>query len=429
MIDKFDWMQEKWGFARAPIPADGIRRPTDPFSRAASSRELTDFGKKFIVGGIRGGLTYGYLWSLPDPKFPTEGTGTGYGKTSLLLETESQINHDFGTSITKEFGIKDRLRIVASYTCLDNQDTRGLFALLFSAVERWADPTKSPGPQGRSVLRAARKMIVDRLGCHDDDAGAIRNAVEEARRALPGGATLPPMCEEVIEPFCENDEDALPSKLADVTSTSRSRNGLSYFETAVSCLLAAGIEHVFFFLDQLEYMVTNGAVTKAKKSQEIARFRSVFTQQPLLVNRCHVVFTLHHRASQQLHEFWELNRLPPFDPQSPSNRNAVVVLRGLESPEKIEDLVLPYFDAVRSPSHPTRGKIAPLDRAVFPMLWKGAAARPGIILTRVATALDLAAEENRNVVDTTLMDRVLGMPMNEPTDSDETDDDASALIG
>ncbi len=35
MIEKFEWMESKWGFRRAPIPADGIRRPTDPFSRAA----------------------------------------------------------------------------------------------------------------------------------------------------------------------------------------------------------------------------------------------------------------------------------------------------------------------------------------------------------------------------------------------------------
>jgi hypothetical protein len=155
-IEKYEWMEQRWGFQRAPIPADGIRRPTDPFSREAVTREIDQFQKKFILGGIRGGLTYGYLWSLPNEQFPTEPTGTGYGKTSLLLNTESRINQDFGATITADLGMKARPKIAAAYSCLNNEDTRGLFPLLFSAVERWSDPSQCQGPSGRSVLRAAR---------------------------------------------------------------------------------------------------------------------------------------------------------------------------------------------------------------------------------------------------------------------------------
>jgi hypothetical protein len=273
-------------------------------------------------------------------------------------------------------------------------------------------------------------MIVDRLGCDEDDQRSLQTEIEKVRRGLPSAATLPPLREEVIEAFCSSEDDALMEALAGVTPTGRARNGLSFFETAVACLFAAGVEHVFFFLDQLEYMVTNRTVTKAKKSQEIARFRTVFTQHASLVNRCHIVFTLHHRASQDLSTYWEQNRLPPFDPRAPGNQNAIVVLEGLESPAKIEDLVLPYFDAVRPPLHTTRGEILPLDRTIFPSLWKSSTGRPGIILHRIASALDLAAEENCKIVDSSILDRVLGIPIEEPdAPAALDDDDASSLIG
>jgi hypothetical protein len=117
-------------------------------------------------------------------------------------------------------------------------------------------------------------------------------------------------------------------------------------------------------------------------------------------------FTLHHRASQNLQEFWDANRLPPFDPHG-ENRNSVVKLEGLESPERIGDLLTAYFDAARPLNHPRRGTVYPVDPLTFPTLWEQSTARPGIILRRIVSALDLAAEENREVIDSALIQRVL----------------------
>jgi hypothetical protein len=428
--DKYAFMEREWGFAHAPIYSDGIYRVSDPFSRSACAREVDQFEKKFIVGGIRGGLTYGYLWSLPNPHLPPEGTGTGYGKTSLMREEERRINADFGAACAASAGLKNPPRIVSAYTCLDNEDTRGLYALLFSAVERWSDVAQCTGPGDRSVLGSARAAIVQRIACDDHDESAIRAEVEKARRALPGGGTLPPLREEVLGAFCSPDENRLKEELAEQTSAMKARNGLAFFEAAFACLAAAGIGQIFIFLDQLEYMVTNKAVTKAQKTREIARFRTVFTQHTGLGNRCHVIFTLHDRASRDLETFWELNRLPPFDPRARENQNTVVVLRGLESSERIGDLVVPYFDAVRASDHPMRGTAAPLDPAIFPQLWESSTARPGIILRRIAAALDLAAEENRPVIDVSTLIRVLDVPLlDSGAPFPVAEDDATSLVG
>lgn len=407
-IDKYDWMESQWGFRNAPIRQDAMDSPTDPFSKGASAREIEEFGKTFIAGGVRGGLTYGYLWSAAHALFQTQDPGVGYGKTALLRHMERRINEDFGTSVCRELQMKPR-GLVAAYTSLNNGDARGLFALLFSAVERWTDPSQSRGPDGESVLGAARARIIDKLACEPDDAEAIAAEVERVRRDLPGGATLPPLRSEVIEHFSGSVEGALLEELGGISPMSRSRNGLAFFETAVACLTAAGVEHVFFFLDQLEYMVTTGAFNTTKKKSEVARFRTVFTEHAALARRSHVIFTLHNSAAKALEPFWVANRLPSFERDQPANKNSIVVLRGLESPDKIADLVGPYFSAARPDGHPLRDAVTPLDPSTFPAIWQENKARPGFILRHIATALDLAAQENRPTVDMDVVTRILNI--------------------
>jgi hypothetical protein len=424
-IDKYDWMESQWGFRNAPIRQDAMNNPTDPFSKGASAREIEEFGKTFIAGSVRGGLTYGYLWSAAHERFQTQDPGVGYGKTALLRYMERRINEDFGAAVGRELGMRPS-GMVAAYTSLNNGDARGLFALLFSAVERWTDPSQSKGPNGESILGAARARIVDKLACEPDDAEAIAAEVERVRRALPGGATLPPLRNEVIEHFSGTDEGALLEELGGISAMSRSRNGLAFFESAVACLTAAGVEHVFFFLDQLEYMVTTGAFNTTKKKSEVARFRTVFTEHAALTRRSHVVFTLHDNAAKALEPFWAANRLPSFERDQQGNKNSIVVLRGLESADKIADLVLPYFNDAR-PGHALLNTITPLDASTFPAIWEEDKARPGFILRHVAAALDLAAEENRPMVDMDVVSRVLNIDLDLDLAA-EPEVDASDLI-
>jgi len=412
-IPKYEFMQKEWGFSKLPISTTAFNQPGDTFSADAAREEVDAFEERFVAGGIWGGLVYGYLWSAPGDRVQ-ERTGTGYGKTALMREMERRLNADFGERTLARFHLPERPSVAAAYTKLDNEDTRGVYALLCAAVERWADAAQCSGPGGRSVFEAARDRIVARLGCAPEDESAVRAAVEVAYRGVTGGATASPLRREIVEKFCMPDPTCLQEELAGISTTAKARRGLDYFIAAVTCLSAAGIEHVFLFIDQLEYMVTNRSMNRNQKSREVARLRSVFTEHACLADRVHVIFTLHRSASGDLSDYWTQNRLPPFEWRDPENRNVTVVLRGLESPERIGDLVRPYFDKARRDSHhPLAGTLAPLDPATFPVLLERSQGRPGVILRRVASALDRACEENKRSIDAALLERILGEPIPE----------------
>jgi hypothetical protein len=191
--------------------------------------------------------------------------------------------------------------------------------------------------------------------------------------------------------------------------------------------MAAGVEHVFVLFDQLEYMVTNQGVTRSQRSREIARFRTVFREDPALRDRCHIIFTLHHRASQVLEEHWTINRLPPFDLRG-SNQQAIVVLRGLASPEKVADLLVAYFNEARPEGHPKRATPYPVDPGAFPLIWERSSARPGIILRVVRDALALAAQENRLIVNAAIIERVLDDSRGASSSTRGTSESATSLL-
>ena len=71
----------------------------------------------------------------------------------------------------------------------------------------------------------------------------------------------------------------------------------------------------------------------------------------------------------------------------------------------------------RPEGHPKLDTPYPVDPSAFPLLWEMSTARPGIILRVVRAALDLAAEENRPVVTTAIIERVMDSPTMRSTGS------------
>jgi hypothetical protein len=377
--DVFEHMEEAWKIERNPFPAEAIRiqNAEQPYSEGVFPDETNEFRRKFIRGGIRGGQAIGFLWS--------QGTraDTGFGKTTLMQEITAEINKDLGATTLEKAGAKKAGSPIASaFSNLNNLGASGLYPVLFNAV---LDPAAARHPNTESVFENARKRIVDELG--SDDAEGIADRVQDAWTEI--GGTGGPLRSELVDAFAEGGSKKLKSELSAVSQTARLRNGLQYLDFGLAVLSAAGIDHLFLMIDQLEDLATNRSVTAPKRSREIGRIRDLLESAPY-ATRLHMIFTFHNRAAQVLDRYWEENRLPPFE-ISPSNTSSVVVLGGLKDMEQAKELLRVYLENVRT--EPMEDEILPFESGAVEVLREISDGRPGILLSRARELLNAAAEQ------------------------------------
>jgi hypothetical protein len=378
-VDVFDHMEEAWKLERNPFPAEAIRIQSaeQPYSPEVFPEETNTFRRKLIRGGIRGGQAIGFLWS--------QGVraDTGFGKTTLMQEIVREINEDLGTSTLEKAGAKKASypHIAAAFSNLNNLNATGLYPVLFNAV---IDLATAPDSATTSIFDKARTRIVDKLG--SDDAHAIADCVRDVWATI--GGTGGPLRPELVQAFADGGSK-LKLELAAVSPTARLRNGLQYLDFALAVLAAAGIDHLFLMIDQLEDLATNRAVTSQKRSREIGRIRDLLESIPY-ATRLHIIFTFHNRAAQVLDRFWEENRLPSFE-ISPSNTSAVVVLGGIKNAEQAKELLRVYLDKART--EPVEDDLLPFESGAVDVLREVSDGRPGILLNRARELLNAAAEQ------------------------------------
>jgi hypothetical protein len=376
--DVFEHMEEAWKIERNPFPAEAIRiqNADQPYSEGVFPEETNEFRKKLIRGGIRGGQAIGFLWSQGAR------ADTGFGKTTLMQEITAEINKDLGATTLQKAGAKKASGpIAAAFSNLNNLNAAGLYPVLFNAVLDLATVRHS---NTESVFEIARKRIVEELG--SDDADAIAERVQEVWADI--GGTGGPLRSELVEAFAESSKK-LKAELSSVSSTARLRNGLQYLDFALAVLAAAGIDHLFLMIDQLEDLATNRSVTAPKRSREIGRIRDLLESAPY-ATRLHMIFTFHNRAAQVLDRYWEENRLPPFEVSS-SNTSSVVVLGGIKDAEQAKELLRVYLENVRTEQ--LDDEILPFETGAVEVLRDISAGRPGILLSRARELLNAAAEK------------------------------------
>jgi hypothetical protein len=376
----FDHMEEAWKLDRNPFPAEAIRiqNAEQPYSESVFPEETKEFRRKLIRGGVRGGQAIGFLWS--------QGVraDTGFGKTTLMQEIAREINKDLGAGTLGKAGAKKAAQppIAAAFSNLNNLNATGLYPVLFNAV---IDLATAPDSGSTSVFDKARTRMIDELGT--DDAGAIAERVRDAWTTI--GGTSGPLRPELVQSLSSGGSKQLKAALAIVSPTARLRNGLQYLDFALAVLAAAGIDHLFLMIDQLEDLATNRSVTAPKRSREIGRIRDLLESTPY-ATRLHMIFTFHNRAAQVLDRFWEENRLPPFEVSS-SNTSAVVVLSGLKDGEQARELLRVYLEDARIDD--IEDELLPFEPGAVEILRDISDGRPGVLLSRARELLNAAAEQ------------------------------------
>jgi hypothetical protein len=239
-------------------------------------------------------------------------------------------------------------------------------------------------PDSLGLRHILISLAIEELGSDDSEGNAER--VQDAWTEI--GGTSGPLRSELVEAFAAGGKK-LKAELSAVSPTARLRNGLQYLDFALAVLAAAGIDHLFLMIDQLEDLATNRSVTAPKRSREIGRIRDLLESAPY-ATRLHMIFTFHNRAAQVLDRYWEENRLPPFE-VSPSNTSSVVVLVGLKDTEQAKELLRVYLDDVRTEL--LDDEILPFETGAVEVLREISDGRPRILLSRARELLNAAAEQ------------------------------------
>jgi hypothetical protein len=301
-----------------------------------------------------------------------------------MQEMVKEINLDLGGATLEKAGAKKTAQppIAAAFSNLNNLNATGLYPVLFNAVVDLSTPADA---ETEAVFDKARARIVAELG--DEDATGIADRIRDAWADI--GGTSGPLRNELVEAFASGGSKRLKAELSAVSPTARLRNGLQYLDFALAVLAAAGIDHLFLMIDQLEDLATNRSVTSPKRSREISRIRDLLESAPY-ATRLHMIFTFHNRAAQVLDRFWEENRLPPFE-VAPSNTAAIVVLGGLKDTEQAKELVRVYLEDARA--EPVDDDLLPFEAGAIEVLREVSDGRPGILLSRAYELLNAAAEQ------------------------------------
>jgi len=383
--DPYTHMEEAWKLDGNPFPPEGIRNPDrdEPYSADVFPDETGDFKRKLIRGAIQGRRAIGFLWSRGP------GGDTGYGKTTLMEAAAREINADLGQKVLLESGTKPErlIPIAAVYANLTNLDTSGLYPVLFQAV---TDAAKPPRAGEQALADKLRERIIGKVG---DESHKVEATIREAHlRIAPGGAPLRP---ELVNAFVTGGASSLHQQLGQVSSTSRLRNGLQYLDFLMAVIAAAGIDHVYLFIDQLEDLATNKSITSAKRSREIGRIRDLVETEPY-ASRAHWVFTFHNSAAIVLARFWEQNRLPRFE-IAPDNTASIVVLRGLSNDDQVAAVLKVYLDDKRL--EPVGDELLPFEPDTLGVLRQVSQGRVGIVLGKAHELFNAAAERGRPKID------------------------------
>ncbi len=375
--DPFDHMEEAWGLDGNPFPSEAVNAPDQPYSPNVFDNELDEFRRKLVRGCIGGSANIGFLWSQGIR------ADTGFGKTTLMRQIAKEINRDFGAGTLAKAGVQPGklAPVAAAYSNLDTMDATGLYPVLFNAV---VDLAQAPSGE-LDVLDKARERIARTLGA--DDGGALDSHIRDTWLRIAG--TAGPLRPELTTAFAGGGMQKLREVLSTASVARRVRSGHQYFQFALCILAAAGIDHLYLMIDQLEDLATNKSISSAKRSREIGRIRDML-EGPPYANRVHFIFTFHNEAARVLANYWTQNRLPSFE-ISPGNTASVVVLRGLKDDEQVRQLLRVYLEDHRD-DNSRDSELTPFEPEALGVLKSVSDGRVGVLLNRAHVLIHSAAE-------------------------------------
>jgi hypothetical protein len=417
-MDPLKHAKEAWGQDHNPFPPAAIAgedSKDSPYDSELLADDRDEFIRKLVVKAVLPpGREFGYLWSQG------RADDTGFGKTRLMLETRREVNKDFGKTIIADYSLPKNSTMAATWASMKTTGVIGIYPLLFNAI---VDASKRSAPEEPSLIERCWDAIAHNSGTGRQDVDMLSEVVRalihgKRRELFPG---YPEVRDDLTEALCSCDSSKVLRALEEVTHAGRARNGLAYFECFYCLVRAAGVEHLFVFIDQLEDLATSSKIPRATRQREVGRFRDIFAETAGFRGHCHAVLTFHRRAANALVDFWHAERInPPFEPTHAIGRNACVVLRGLKTTHQVERLLSTYLDSVR---HKPTGTAEPFDPSAFQLLLDRSDGRIGLLLPDAYALWERANEEQAASIDTQFVSENLPAVEGEETPHETVSDD------
>jgi hypothetical protein len=348
-------------------------------------------------------------------------------------EEAKRINEDFGFRTLTAAGVAEEDAranpVLAGYVSFNAKAHGGIASIDAAAFNLVRFMLRSQATDGtpmhvRLRERAAARLVKAGKAVAGSEGDAIVSTIKERFRALAVSVDIRNLLEEFLFHLASSDSKLLDGFLGDVSTWHHDRNGLKYLQVFVAFAELAGIEHMTFFIDQVEDFTSMAGQSKIAKNVKI--IRDALIESEPFKSRASFVFQLHPSAWGRLRDAWSQEDMRSLDPDNPLNAPSVIVLKGLVTFEAAKLLA---EKCLNDPMYAMPGRtnpIAPFTEASLRKVWEATQPRPRDFLRKLHDLLSLAKDEKQKVIDENYVAPRLEVPLQTDVADDDQDDDRLA---
>ncbi len=430
-------LETKYGLLKNPFPGNATYGEDSQvvYVPEMFGDQRREFLRKFILAPLENGQPLiGAVWSV----VPGDPEARGFGKSTLMGEEAKLINQDFGQATLAYLEVTEEEAranpILCSYVSFNTKAQGGIAnidAAAFHLTRFILRQFHSAGTSIHLALRelAAAKLLEQGKASPGAETDAIIEAVRERFRKLAGAIDFRNLLEDYLYHLASPDTEALQRFLSDEVGTwHHDRNGLKYLQIFVAFAELAGIEHMTFFVDQVEDFTAQAGAAKLRKNVKIIRDALIETEP--FASRVSFVFQFHPDAYERLRDAWLAEDLRSLAWDEPLNAPYVVVLKGLqtfESARLLAEKCLNHPSVVAANRKPG---INPFTEGALRLVWETTKPRPRWFLRVLYDLLQIGKDKRADVIDEGFirpsLEGLSAAARNVASDADDGGDDRSA---
>jgi len=399
-------LETKYGLSRNPFPGNATYGEDSQLVYVPEmfGDQRKEFLRKFILAPLENGQPLiGAVWSV----VPGDPEARGFGKSTLMGEEAKLINQDFGKSTLTLLDVAENDAeanpILCSYVSFNTKAQGGIANIDAAAFHLTRFMLRQDHKGGSSVHQALRELAAAKLmeqgnaspGAETD---AIIHAVRERFRKLAGTIDIRNLLEDYLHHLASPDTEALQRFMADEVGTwHHDRNGLKYLQIFVAFAELAGIEHLTFFVDQVEDFTSQAGAAKLQKNVKIIRDALIETEP--FASRVSFVFQFHPDAYEKLRDAWLHEDLRSLAWDEPLNAPYVVVLKGLQTFDSARLLAEKCLNHPLVVTSTRRPGIYPFTEGALKLVWEATKPRPRWFIRVLHDLLQLGKDARADVLD------------------------------